>query len=163
MSATVTGARARRGGRERAGANPLADHARFAVWTVDRLRLTDLDFQHHVNNVAYAVFCANGRYNFIETHLRPHVPRADVLAVATVTIDYLSEMQFPGEVEVGTLVRRIGRSSFTFGQGLFKDGKCVGTSDSVMVLLDPATRRAKALPAAALAQLRRFLESPAPA
>ena len=159
MSETASGSQARHRQAPVAEA-PLTDRARFAVWTTDRLRLVDLDFQHHVNNVAYAVFCANGRYNFIETHVRPHLDRTDVLAVATITIDYLGEMNFPGDVEVGTLVRRIGRSSFTFGQGLFKDGDCVGTSSCVMVLLDGATRRAKALPAAALAQLTRFLEAP---
>ena len=143
-----------------AAADPLQDRSRFAVWTTDRLRLVDLDFQRHVNNVAYAVFCANGRYSFMEAHVRPHIGRADVVAVAKVVIDYLGEMSYPGDVEVGTLVRSVGRTSFTFGQGLFKDGKCVGTSESVMVLLDPATRRAKPLPPRVRAHLAQFMETP---
>ena len=77
--------------------------------------------------------------------------------------DFLGEMRFPGEVETGTLVLRVGRTSFTLGQGLFKDGECVGTSQAVMVLVDAVTRRPKPLPAGALALLERFLEAPASA
>ena len=141
--------------------NPLTERSRYAVWTTDRLRLVDLDFQRHVNNVAYAAFCASGRHNFIEQHLHAHVGDTDLLSVATLTIDFLGEMRFPGEVETGTLVRRVGRTSFTLGQGLFKDGKCVGTSQAVMVLVDPVTRRPKPLPPGAVALLERFLEAPA--
>ena len=78
------------------------------------------------------------------------------IRAAMPTIEYLREMHHPGEVECGTLVRRVGRSSITFGQALFNDGKCAAVAEAVMVLLDPKTRRPKPLPAAVVAQLRRF-------
>ncbi len=138
----------------------LADRANFKVWTADTLRLSDIDHQRHVNNAVHPVLFTNGRYHFIQHYVRPHVAGDMPLAMVRVTIEYLREMHHPGEVECGTLIRRIGRTSITFGQALFNAGKCAAVAESVMVLLDPKTRRPKALPAAAVAQLARFVVSP---
>lgn len=135
----------------------LADRSRFSVWNTDKLRLADVDQQGHVNNAVHAVLYTNGRFEFFRQHLRQHAAKTDLFAIVKITIEYLSEMHYPGEVEVGTLIRRVGRSSITFGQGMFKEGRCVAVSESVMVLLDNVTRRAKPLPAAATAQLQRFM------
>jgi acyl-CoA thioester hydrolase len=140
------------------GSHPLADRRRFKVWNTDKLRLTDVDHQHHVNNAVFAVLYTSGRHDFIHAHVRPLVAESDMFAMAKITIEYLAEMHYPGEVEVGTLIRRLGRTSITFGHGMFKDGKCVSVAEAVMVLLDPATRRAKALPLTAAAELARFIE-----
>jgi acyl-CoA thioester hydrolase len=137
----------------------LADRSRFSVWNTDKLRLADVDHQGHVNNAVHAVLYTNGRYQFFRQHVRPHVAKTDPFAMVKMTIEYLSEMHYPGEVEVGTLIRRVGRSSITFGQGMFKDGRCVAVSESVMVLLDPVTRRAKPLPSEAVTQLERFVDA----
>ncbi|MGH8618844.1 MAG: acyl-CoA thioesterase [Burkholderiales bacterium] len=143
-----------------ADANPLADRARFSVWTPDRIRLIDLDFQHHVNNVAFASFCATGRYNFLQTYFRPLVGFENIFSVVKLTIDYLGELRYPGDVETGTLVRRFGRSSFVFGQGLFSEGVCVATSEAVMVYVDGRTRKALPVPAEVIAAMAPFTESP---
>jgi acyl-CoA thioester hydrolase len=143
-------------GRDRELLRSLTDRANFAVWNSDTLRLSDLDYQGHVNNAVHAGLFSNGRYHFIQHHVRPQGAGDMPLALVRITIEYLSEMHHPGEVECGTLIRRIGRSSITFGQALFKDGKCAAVAESVMVLLDPKTRRPKPLPAAAVAQLARF-------
>ncbi len=138
----------------------LADRANFVVWNEDTLRLSDIDHQHHVNNAVHAVLFTNGRYHFIKHYIRPHGAGEMPLALVRITIEYLREMHHPGEVECGTLIQRIGRSSVTFGQALFNDGKCAAVAESVMVLLDPKTRRPKPLPAAVVAQLASFVVSP---
>ena len=132
-------------GQDRELRRSLADRANFAVWNTDTLRLSDLDYQGHVNNAIHAVLFTNGRYHFIRRHVRSRGAAGMPLALARITIEYLSEMHHPGEVECGTLVRRVGRSSITFGQALFKDGKCAAVAEAVMVLLDPKTRRPKPL------------------
>ena len=134
----------------------LAERANFTVWNTDVLRLSDLDHQRHVNNAVHAVLFTNGRYHFIQHHVRPHRAGDMPLALVRITIEYLSEMHHPGEVECGTLIRRVGRTSITFGQALFKDGKCAAVAESVMVLLDPKTRRPKPLPPEVVTQLERF-------
>ena len=140
----------------------LADRARFKDWTTDKLRLADIDHQGHVNNAVHPVLFTNGRYEFMQRHLRAHMVKTDMFAMVKITIEYLVEMHYPGEVETGTLVRRVGRSSITFGQGMFNDGRCIAVSEAVMVLLDPATRRAKPWPPEVVTLLARFAEAPVP-
>ena len=118
--------------------------------------MADIDHQGHVNNAVHPVLFTNGRYDFILRNLPDRVAAGDLFALVKITIEYLGEMHHPGEVEVGTLVRRVGRTSITFGQGMFNGGRCVAVSESVMVLLDAATRRAKPWPAEALAVLDRL-------
>lgn len=158
MSATVSRRADGRGAGEAGAASlrALADRANFTVWHTDTLRLADIDHQGHVNNAVHAVLYTNGRHNFIQRHLRAQLADGDALAMVKVTIEYLGEMHYPGEAECGTQVRRVGRSSITFGQALFMDGKCAAVAEAVMVLLDAKTRRPKPLTAAAVAQLERF-------
>ena len=143
--------------RDRASLRSLAGRANFSVWNTDTLRLSDLDYQGHVNNAFQAVLFPNGRYHFIQRHVRPKGARDMPLALVRITIEYLREMHHPGEVECGTLIRRVGRSSITFGQALFKDGKCAAVAEAVMVLLDPKTRRPKPLSREVVTQLRHLV------
>ena len=137
----------------------LADRKRFKIWNTDKLRLTDVDHQHHVNNAIFAVLYTSVRADFLQAYMRPLVAKTDMFAMVKITIEYLAEMHYPGQVDVGILIKRLGRTSITFGQAMFKDGKCVSVAEAVMVLLDPATRRAKALPAGAAAELARFIDT----
>ncbi|MDP2707112.1 MAG: thioesterase family protein [Burkholderiales bacterium] len=150
-------------GQDRELRRSLADRANFAVWNTDALRLSDLDYQGHVNNAVHAVLFTNGRYHFINHHVRPHGAGIMPLALARITIEYLSEMHHPGEVECGTLIRRVGRSSVTFGQALFNDGKCAAVAEAVMVLLDRETRRPKSLSRKVVTQLQSMVRAGATA
>ena len=136
--------------------HPLADLKRFKFRNMDKLRLTDVDHQHHVNNAIFAVLYTSIRHNFLRAHVRPLVAPTDMFAMVKITIEYQAEMHYPGEVETGILIRRFGRTSITFGQAMFKDGKCASVAEAVMVLLDPVTRRAKALPSDAAEKLAQF-------
>jgi len=141
----------------------LNERARFKSWTIDRLRMTDIDYQGHINNAVHPVLYTSGRHDFIQRYLRPCVAQTDMFALVKITIEYLKEMRYPGDVEVGTLIRRLGGSSITLGQGMFNEDRCVAVAESVMVLLDPVTRRAKPWPAAAAAQLAPLMIAPASA
>ena len=140
----------------------LVDRARFSNWTTDKLRLADVDHQGHVNNAVHPALFTNGRYEFMQRHLRPHMAKGDLFAMVKNTIEYLGEMHYPGEVEIGTLIHRVGRTSITFRQAMFNDGQCIAVSEAVMVLLDAATRRAKPWPAEVATLLARFPEAPVP-
>ena len=61
--------------------------------------------------------------------------------LAQISIDFLGEMHWPGEVEIGTAVSRVGNSSICLDQALFVDGRCVATAENTLVLVDKATRK----------------------
>jgi acyl-CoA thioester hydrolase len=125
----------------------LRDRETHQFWHRDIVRFGDLDRQGHVNNACFATFCESGRVAVLDGVIRPFLVTGDMFALATITIDFLREIYYPGEVEIGTHIARLGNSSLTFGQGLFNKGACAATAVATVVLLDPVTRRSKPFPA----------------
>ena len=72
---------------------------------------------------------------FINAFLRNWGEGIDYI-LASVNIDYRREMHFPGTVDIGVRLIRIGTKSITTGSGLFKDGINVATAGSVNVFFD---------------------------
>jgi acyl-CoA thioester hydrolase len=122
--------------------------ARFPFWTEEKLRIADTDMNGHVNNGAIGAFCEAGRVEVMRAVAGAPEDSPVRMVVARVEIDYRAEIHFPGQVRIGTAVTRLGESSLTVEQGLFRDEVCFATSRAVMVMLDPATRRPTPMPAA---------------
>jgi len=117
----------------------------FPLQSSDKLRYGDTDRQGHVNNAVFSTFLETGR---VAALYNPEAPLADpgcAFVIARLTIDFLAEIRWPGDVHVGTKVASVGRSSMQLEQAIFQDGKCVATSQSVIVQMDEATRKSKAL------------------
>ncbi len=124
----------------------LKDKGSFATWTTDVIRYNDLDPNGHVNNVAVCTFFEDGRVLFRDRHFKAQVD--DVLTgfvLARYTIEYHRPLNFPGSVDVGTTIIRIGRSSYTFGQAVFRGDECVATAEVVQVRVDPESGRSMPL------------------
>ncbi len=131
----------------------LTDRRLFPLWTTDVLRYCDTDRQGHVNNAVFATFCESGRVKALLNPEAPLAPPGCAFVIARLALDFLGEIRWPGEVEIGTTVLEIGRSSVTLGQGLFVGRRCVATAESVIVLTDETTRRSTPLPDPARARL----------
>lgn len=124
----------------------LKDRETYRTWTTDVLRYNDLDPNGHVNNVATCMFLEDGRVSFRRDHYTDLV--GDTLTgfvLARFTIEYHRPLHFPGSVDIGTTILRIGRSSYTFGQGVFQDRTCVATAEVVQVRIDPDTGKSMPL------------------
>ena len=124
----------------------LGDRSIYRYWNRHVIRFADLDPANHVNNLAYAQYFESGRVVFWSDAERHIVVPGTTWVIAKLVIDYRAQMDFPGEVEVGTRVLSLGRSSTRLGQGLFRDGVCVATSVSVGVLVDKDTARSTPMP-----------------
>ena len=76
------------------------------------------------------------------------------LVVAT-SCDYFAPLAFPGEVEVGVAVERMGRTSVTYRLGVFALGadECSAQGIFTHVYVDRANRRPAPLPDAWRAKL----------
>lgn len=109
----------------------------FPHWTTDLIRFADLDRLGHVNNIAFAVYAETGRVDFLETVSSGSLSGAGIgWVIVKLHIDFLAQAHYPGRVEIGTRVLKLGRSSCTLGQGLFESGRCFGRVDSVCVWAD---------------------------
>lgn len=133
---------------------PTTERASYAIWTYDKLRYGDADQQGHVNNAAFATFCESGRVMFLFDEKLNLAGPGGMFALVRLEIDYRSELFYPGRVDIGTRVLGIGRTSFRLGQGIFNGNTCAATSESVLVLMNEATRKAIPL----TPQLRTWLE-----
>ncbi len=122
----------------------LAD---YPIWAIEKLRFADTDRNGHITNSVFAVCCQNARMELLCDPRRVPIPSNTQFVVARLLLEFRAEMHWPSTVEVGTRIDRIGRSSLTLSQALFVGSDCVATSQSVVVLIDAATRRSTCLPA----------------
>lgn len=120
-------------------ARERTDRSGYAFWTRDTVRFSDIDRYRHINNVAVATYCETGRVEFAEK-LWPGSTAGEGAGwvIAKLIVTFLAQAHYPGDVEIGTRVERVGRTSCSFGQGLFKDGACFATAEAVLVWLDLA-------------------------
>ena len=124
----------------------LTDAGTFRHWTPVSLRFSDQDSMGHINNVAYAAYVEQARVAFIDTFLRNRGDSGLDYILASVNIDYRREMRFPGTIDIGARLQRIGNKSITTGYGLFKDGENVATAGSVNVFFDPGSGKSVPIP-----------------
>lgn len=130
----------------------------FRIWASHTIRYNDQDKLGHVNNAVYSTFFEAGRTAYIEPMIEEMGDEAGTLdfVLARITIDFVKELRYPGTVDIGTRVRRLGTKSMTFTNAVFKGGtdECVATCDAVLVFFDLATRKSVEPPA----KLRAILE-----
>ncbi|MEL7464046.1 MAG: thioesterase family protein [Pseudomonadota bacterium] len=117
------------------------------------LRYSDEDSMGHINNVAYAAYFEAGRMALFSELLAGLGDQKFNFVLANVSIDYLQEMRFPGQLKVGGRLLRVGTKSITTGYGAFLDGVCHATATCVNVYFDPETRRSRPFPDAFRSEL----------
>jgi acyl-CoA thioester hydrolase len=102
-----------------------------------RLLFTDVDSLRHINNVAIARYMAEGRASFnadiLTQDLLAEIARGHAFVIARLTIDFLAEAVYPGELEVRTGCAAMGRTSYQLAQGAFQGERCVAAATSIMV------------------------------
>jgi acyl-CoA thioester hydrolase len=122
----------------------------------DVIRFADLDPQGHVNNTVFATYFETGRVTLLRGPKDLLNPPGATSVLARLDINFLKELHWPGEVEIGTGTVEIGRSSYTFLQGVFCNGQCAATGRATMVMIDAATRKARPLPQEVLEKLEKL-------
>lgn len=121
----------------------------FPVLRVISTRWEDEDFYGHINNVVY--------YSFFDTAVNGHLIEASGVDIRTIDAvglvaetrcEFLRELRFPGDVQAGLAIERLGSSSIVYRIGLFQ-----GESDEpaaigrfVHVYVDSATRAVTPIP-----------------
>jgi acyl-CoA thioester hydrolase len=112
-----------------------ADRAYYAAWERERVRFSDTDAMGHVNNVAYVSYVETGRVA-LGRELAGHAgEEVEGFILARLEIDYLGELHYPAEIDVGSRVVRVGRTSYVVASGIFEGERCVATAESVLVML----------------------------
>lgn len=113
----------------------------YNCWTEVTLRYNDTDAVGHINNGAFFTLLEQGRATAMFNGTLPLSEPGTMLVIASVKLDFLAEMNFPGTAKVGTVIKSFGRTSVTLNQAIFLDGTCRGVSEEVMVLIDLVSRK----------------------
>jgi len=123
------------------GRRPTPRPEDFPHRTVETIRFGDLDRQNHINNAVFATHFESGRVIILYGEEYGLIVPDASFVLAHLSIDFLGEMHWPGEVEIGTAITRVGNSSIGLDQALFVKGVCVAVADNTLVLVDQATRK----------------------
>ena len=117
----------------------------FPFQTFDKVRYADTDRQGHVNNAVFSTFLETGRVEFLYNPDKPLTSENGAFVIANMNLNLLAEIRWPGQVDIGTGVTKVGNSSLSLYQGVFQDGRCVATAETVIVQMDETTRKASPL------------------
>jgi acyl-CoA thioester hydrolase len=113
------------------------DADRYPLRYTTRILYSDMDAFRHLNNGAAGRYFEEGR---AELNIRLFGPDCMIapaegqqLLFASVTIDYIRQAHYPGELTIGTAIARVGGSSWVVVQAAFQAGQCFALADAVMV------------------------------
>lgn len=127
----------------------------FDAEAVVSIRYSDQDPMGHVNNVAITAYLESGRTALLR-HIFAQTPLPKRgMVLARLTVDYLHEILFPGEVVVCGRLAGFGKRSLTNEFAVFQGDTCCVVSQSVNVFFDPERRIATDPPE----EIRRALEA----
>jgi len=115
----------------------------FPARSFDKLRYGDTDRQGHVNNAVFSTFLETGRVELLRSGGTLHIDPGCEFVIASLQLDFLGEVLWPGQVDIGTRVVRVGRSSVHLEQVLFQDGRVTARAQTVMVQVSGATHRSQ--------------------
>lgn len=117
----------------------------FTFQTYDKLRYADTDRQGHINNALFSTFLETGRVEFLYNPQQPLAADNASFVIANLNLQLIGEINWPGSVEIGTRVLKLGNSSLTLHQGLFQNNQCVATAETVIVQINDETHKAQIL------------------
>jgi acyl-CoA thioester hydrolase len=117
----------------------------YPVRTFDKVRYSDTDRQGHINNAVFSVFLETGRVEVLYNPENPLYDKDFSFVIVNINLSLLAEIKWPGIVEIGSAVLKLGNSSINFVQGLYQNNQLVATAETIIVHVDNTTKRSKPL------------------
>lgn len=117
--------------------------------TTEKTRFGDTDAFGHINNAVVSSYLESGRSELLRSKGEIVAGEGCHFLLARVEIDFRGELNWPGEVTVGSRVEKVGRSSVGFEQAIFQHGECRVVSRSTIVQIDSRLKAAAELTPAA--------------
>lgn len=125
----------------------------YPIRTYEKLRYADTDRQGHVNNAVFSTMLETGRVEILYDPKTPLASPDCAFVIANQRLSFHAEINWPGRVDIGTRVLKIGRSSITLEQTLFQNERMSASAKTVIVQMNETTRRPEPLNDAAIDHL----------
>ena len=120
----------------------------------DNVRFADLDVNRHVNNAVYSSYFETSRVLLVGD--RGLTPEGLSWVLVRLDIHFRSELHWPGTIELGLGVEKLGRTSVTFAQVVFSQGRCVASARATTVMVGRDSRKPTPLPDSVIANFARW-------
>ena len=140
--------------RSRDAALPVLED--FPYRLSDNVRFADLDPNNHVNNAVYSSYFESGRVSLVKDKANGLMPPGLSWVLVRLDIHFRSELHWPGKIELGLGVVRLGRTSTHFDQVVFSEGICVASARSITVLVNEQSRKPTPLTEQIIGNLKRW-------
>ena len=127
------------------------ERSSYKKWSREILRYSDLDPVGHVNNNAYGQLVENARTLLFDDAQKisgqnnKEIQTRDWV-IRRLEFDFLKELRYPGEVDVGIAVTQFGNSSMIIQHGVFSKDYCAATAMGVSVYFDLSKRASTPIP-----------------
>lgn len=120
------------------------------------VRWGDMDALGHVNNAKYFTYEESSRIAYFQPLAQddPRMWKDYGLILASIGADFIAQVHYPAELEVGTRVVRLGRSSMSTLSGLFLGETLVAAVRGVVVWFDYANQKPAPIPDAVRGWIR---------
>jgi len=129
----------------------------FPVKTYDKVRYADTDRQGHVNNAVFSSFLETGRVEILYNTNYSILTSETSFVIASLKLNFVNEINWPGNVDIGTGILQIGNSSMVIYQMLFQNNMCVAKAETTIVQINTLKKISSPLTAAARETLKLWL------
>jgi len=110
--------------------------------TTQKIRFCDTDMLGHVNNSVYSVLLEAGRVELVNEAGLLDPANGFGVVIVRLELDFIGELNWPGEVTIESVVYRLGTKSIQVRQRLISNGTIAAKAHTVLAVLDMNTRKA---------------------
>jgi acyl-CoA thioester hydrolase len=132
----------------------------FPLKAFDKIRYGDTDRQGHINNATFLTYLETGRVELIYHPDFRALYEINSFVIASVKLDFIKEIKWPGSIDIGTGITKVGNSSIRLHQQLFQNDQCMASSETVIVQVDDTTGKSRPLSQAAKEMLNTWMLNP---
>lgn len=131
----------------------------YKFWTSENVRYADLEVQRHVNNMVIGVYFQAGRLGLLgQLGILWSTPEHTIVVARTIN-DFYHEITYPNTLEIGSVITRMGNTSFTMQTGVFVGEKCLASQEAACIYWNPVTHEKRELDDNVREKLTQFLVS----
>ena len=133
----------------------LSLRAIYPFWSREKIRFGDVDRQNHVNNLVICEYIECSRVEMRDRCFPKFAEDKSLMwLIAHFEVSFKAALRYPGEVDVGCCVTRLGTKSYVLGHAVFRDETCIATAQTTTVFCDSTTYKSQVIPD----ELRRHFE-----
>jgi len=124
-------------------------------------RWTDNDIYGHINNITYYSYFDTAVNQYLIENASLNIQGSPIVGyVVHSNCNYLSGISFPGIIDVGIVVKNLGKTSVTYEIGIFKDGesKVSAYGEFIHVFVNRSEKKSIPIPDNILKSLKLILK-----